>query len=174
MGLIYRIVGIALLITFLQVWSGVIIFILFFINVLTALFVGDNFVRATAYGMWSLLVPVGYKKVAMILEHTYTVNEEELVTEKDITRSRVRSKYFLTMHILTSIFVLGVSLIFMLIIIHSNPVHYYQQTILTPEILSYICVPIIGLSLGTSVMLARPYHRCDCSGGEIPAGNIIV
>ena len=54
--------------------------------------------RATAYGMWSLLVPVGYnrdpaahfgyKKVAMILEHTYTVNEEELVTEKDITRSR--------------------------------------------------------------------------------------
>jgi len=182
--LIYRIVGIALLITFLQVWSGVIIFILFFINVLTALFVGDNFVRATAYGMWSLLVPVGYnrdpaahfgyKKVAMILEHTYTVNEEELVTEKDITRSRVRSKYFLTMHILTSIFVLGVSLIFMLIIIHSNPVHYYQQTILTPEILSYICVPILGLSLGTSVMLARPYHRCDCSGGEIPAGNIIV
>ena len=120
----------------------------------------------------------------------------------------VRSKYFLTMHILTSIFVLGVSLIFMLIIIHSNPAHYYQQTILTPEvsltdrgvkyvnclmsmflifiefklfsyffhlqILSYICVPILGLSLGTSVMLARPYHRCDCSGGEIPAGNIIV
>ena len=128
--------------------------------------------------MWSLLVPVGYnrdpaahfgyKKVAMILEHTYTVNEEELVTEKDITRSRgkectwhvyihyyplkyisllqhqyrfvfsclneVRSKYFLTMHILTSIFVLGVSLIFMLIIIHSNPTHYYQQTILTPEV----------------------------------------
>ena len=48
--------------------------------------------------MWSLLVPVGYnrdpaahfgyKKVAMILEHTYTVNEEELVTDKDITRSR--------------------------------------------------------------------------------------
>ena len=46
----------------------------------------------------------------------------------------VRSKYFLTMHILTSIFVLGVSLIFMLIIIHSNPAHYYQQTILTPEV----------------------------------------
>ena len=47
--LIYRIVGIALLITFLQVWSGVIIFILFFINVLTALFVGDNFVRWVRY-----------------------------------------------------------------------------------------------------------------------------
>ena len=133
--------------------------------------------RATAYGMWSLLVPVGYnrdpaahfgyKKVAMILEHTYTVNEEELVTEKDITRSRGKEciwhiykfyitrihlitttsisfcifmfkrspqQIFLTMHILTSIFVLGVSLIFMLIIIHSNPTHYYQQTILTPEV----------------------------------------
>ena len=47
--LIYRIVGIALLITFLQVWNGVIIFNLFFINVLTALFVGDNFVRWVRY-----------------------------------------------------------------------------------------------------------------------------
>ena len=46
----------------------------------------------------------------------------------------VRSKYFLTMHILTSIFVLGTSLIFMLIIIHSDPAHYYKQTILTSEV----------------------------------------
>ena len=54
--------------------------------------------RATAYGIWSLFVPAGYnrdptahfgyKKVAMILEHSYTVNEEELITEKDIARSR--------------------------------------------------------------------------------------
>lgn len=182
--LIYRIVGIALLITFLQIWSGVIIFTLFFINVLTALFIGDNFIRATAYGMWSLFVPAGYnrdptahfgyKKVAMILEHSYTVNDDDLITEKDISRSRVRSKYFLTMHILSSIFVLGASLVFMLILIHSDPTHYYNEKILTPEILAYICVPILGLSLGASVMLARPYHRCDCSGGEIPSGNIIV
>jgi len=156
--LIYRIVGIALLITFLQIWSGVIIFTLFFINVLTALFIGDNFIRATAYGMWSLFVPAGYnrdptahfgyKKVAMILEHSYTVNDDDLITEKDISRSRVRSKYFLTMHILSSIFVLGASLVFMLILIHSDPTHYYNEKILTPEILAYICVPILGLSLG--------------------------
>ena len=48
--------------------------------------------------MWSLFVPAGYnrdptahfgyKKVAMILEHSYTVNDEDLITEKDIARSR--------------------------------------------------------------------------------------
>ena len=54
--------------------------------------------RATAYGIWSLLVPVGYnrdptahfgyKKVPMVLGHSYTVNDEELITEKDIARSQ--------------------------------------------------------------------------------------
>ena len=51
-----------------------------------------------------------------------------------ILQTVVRSKYFLTMHILSSIFVLGTSLIFMLIIIHSDPGHYYKQTLLTPEV----------------------------------------
>ena len=58
--------------------------------------------RATAYGIWSLLVPVGYnrdptahfgyKKVAMIFEQSYMVNEEEVITEKDIARSRGESR----------------------------------------------------------------------------------
>ena len=62
------------------------------------LFLFSLIFRATAYGMWSLFVPAGYnrdptahfgyKKVAMILEHSYTVNDEDLITEKDIARSR--------------------------------------------------------------------------------------
>ena len=60
-----------------------------------------NYFRATAYGIWSLLVPAGYNrdptahfgyKKVMILEHSYTVNEEELITEKDISRSRGKSE----------------------------------------------------------------------------------
>ena len=77
--------------------------------------------------MWSLLVPVGYnrdpaahfgyKKVAMILEHTYTVNEEELVTEKDITRSRGKECIW---HIYKSY----------IVIIHSNTCYYYNNNII--------------------------------------------
>ena len=54
--------------------------------------------RATAYGIWSLLVPAGYnrdpaahfgyKKVPMILENSYVINVEDPVTQKDIARSQ--------------------------------------------------------------------------------------
>ena len=58
--LIFRAVGLALLICFLQLWSGVIIFGLFFVNVLAALFIGDDINRSFTYALWSLFVPVGY------------------------------------------------------------------------------------------------------------------
>ena len=60
--LVFRALGLALLICFLQVWSGVIIFSLFFINVLTAMIVGDDFLRSCTFALWSLLVPVGYSR----------------------------------------------------------------------------------------------------------------
>ncbi len=60
--LIYRAVGMALLICFVELWSGMIIFGIFFINVLTALSIGDDFHRALAYALWSLFVPVGYSR----------------------------------------------------------------------------------------------------------------
>lgn len=60
--LIFRAVGMALLICFLQIWSGLVIFGIFFINVLTALAIGDDFHRAFAYAIWSMFVPVGYSR----------------------------------------------------------------------------------------------------------------
>ena len=60
--LIYRAVGMALLICFLELWSGLIIFGIFFINVLSAMSIGDDFNRAFAYAMWSMFVPVGYSR----------------------------------------------------------------------------------------------------------------
>ena len=65
--LIFRAVSIALIICFLQMWSGVIIFGLFFINVLTALFIGDDFHRSCIYALWSMFVPVGYSRYRYFL-----------------------------------------------------------------------------------------------------------
>ena len=58
----FRTVGLALLLCFLGWWSSIIIFLMFFTTVLTALCIGDNFLRATVYGVWSFLVPVGYAR----------------------------------------------------------------------------------------------------------------
>lgn len=99
---------------------------------------------------------------------------ENVPTDKDIERSRQRGKHFLTVHVLTSIFVLGTSLIVMLIIVFSWPEMMQAKVAFNLNYLIYVFLPLLGLSLALSVLLVRPYHRCDCSGGEIPGGNMIV
>ena len=124
--LVFRAVTIALLVCFLQIWSGIIIFTLFFINVLTALSIGDEFYRSCIYGLWSLFVPVGYARdpsahlgyTKVSLEDT--IPELEVPTEKEIERSRLRAKHFLTVHVMSSGIILGSSLIFLLIYVFTN------------------------------------------------------
>ena len=63
--ILYRTTTIALIICFLQWWSAPILFLLFFFTVVTSLCIGDRFYRACIYGVWSLLVPVGYARDPM-------------------------------------------------------------------------------------------------------------
>ena len=42
------------------------------------------------------------------------------------------------------------------------------------QTLSNLVLPTMLISLGLAVLTVRPYHRIDCSGGEVPKGNIIV
>jgi len=222
--LVYRILAVSLLITFLQMWTGVVLFLLFFLNVLTSLFIGDNFFRAIAYGLWSLFVPAGYNtdptaflgytKLPLVSgdddledgvndDGGFTANtrssdsegegelqqragrqrqrrhdqlppQQQLPTEKEAARSQVRTKYFLTMHVLSSILVLGPSIGVMYGLIYSRPEAYLPLSIIPSTILSTLLLPLMGLSLGVAVLTVRPYHRIDCSGGEVPKGNIIV
>ena len=63
--IVFRAVGLALILCFLGWWAAIIIFLMFFSTVLTALCIGDNILRATVYGIWSFLVPVGYTRDPM-------------------------------------------------------------------------------------------------------------
>merc|ERR1712018_136954 len=99
----YRAVAIALLICFLEIWSGLIIFGIFFINVLTALSIGDDFYRACVYALWSLFLPVGYAKdpsahlgyTKVPLSDTLPADDDSgPITSQDIERSRQRAKHF--------------------------------------------------------------------------------
>jgi hypothetical protein len=104
------------------------------------------------------------------------MSSEEVLppTDKEIERSSERTKYFLTMHVLSSIFLLGTCLIIMLVIVFTSPTVMGSRVAFPLQMTTYLFLPILGLSLGLSVFLVRPYHRCDCSGGEVPEGNIIV
>jgi len=177
--LIYRAVGMALLMCFLELWSGLIIFGIFFINILSAMSIGDDFNRGFSYALWSMFVPVGYSRdPSSHLGYTKVplgeLFPETSPTDKDIERSRQRGKHFLTIHVLTSIFILGSSLIAMLIIVFTNFETMQSKVVFPLEYLTYLFLPLLGLSLAISILLVRPYHRCDCSGGEIPSGNVIV
>ena len=196
--IIFRSLGIALIICFFQSWSGVIIFGLFFINVLTALFIGDDFHRSCVYALWSMFVPVGYSRLVLVTLNfamiwiiefvihfrdpsTYIgyskvpMNETiESPNIKDIDRSKERAKHFLTIHVFSSIFILGTSLLVMLIMVFTSPDLSSEKVAFPLSWLTHFFLPILGLSLGASVLLVRCYHRCDWSGGEKPSGNIIV
>ena len=128
--------------------------------------------------MWSLLVPAGYNRnPSFPLGYTKVPLGEIVSTdEKEIDRLRHRAKYFLSAHVLSSIFLVGGSFLIMLILVVTNAEYYdlNTQAIFSVEQLPLIFLPILGLTLAFSVLLVRPYHRCDCSGGETPSGNMIV
>ena len=110
---------------------------------------------------------LGYTKVPL-------TESLEPPTEQDEEKSNDRTKHFLTIHLLSSIFILGTSLLVMTILVFTKPDLMADRVAFPSMWLTYLFLPILVLSLGISVLLARPYHRCDCSGEKIPSGNIIV
>ena len=110
---------------------------------------------------------LGYTKVPL-------AESLEPPTEQDEEKSNDRTKHFLTIHLLSSIFILGTSLLVMTILVFTKPDLMADRVAFPSMWLTYLFLPILVLSLGISVLLVRPYHRCDCSGEKIPSGNIIV
>lgn len=181
--ILFRGVGVALLICFVRYWGGVVTFGLFFMNFLSALAIGDDFNRCCSYAIWSLLVPVGfnrdpsanlgYSKISLFDEHRMELSRDP-VTDKDIERSSGRVKFFLTAHVLSSLIILGVPLVGTLILVQLQPEFYAPRCVFYLSILNTVFLPVLGLALAFSVVLGRPYHRLECSGGETPSGNWLV
>ena len=64
--IVFRSVTLALLICFLSWWSAILLFLLFFLTLLTSLCAGDTFKRAATYGLWSVLAPVGHARYDLL------------------------------------------------------------------------------------------------------------
>ncbi|XP_040568177.1 uncharacterized protein [Lepeophtheirus salmonis] len=186
--LIYRCFGMALLITYFREWSSVILFFLFFVNFLCALNIGDGFPRSVTYGFWSLFVPVGYNRDPGIPLGYQLINdadqsdlpiEDSLTQKKSPINFRNRARYFLTFHILTSAFILGGSLLTMLVLVHNcrDCFRFNPEAIFSKDYLTFFFLPVLGISFGLSTLLVRPYYRFECtSNPELskPKGNVIL
>lgn len=180
--IIYRSVSLALLLCFLGWWSSIIIFLMFFTTVLTAICIGDIFSRACLYGIWSLLVPVGYSRDPVSPLGYYSVSSLDTLEtdEGDMTNisQSDRSSYFLTSHMLSSLFILFPSITILTVLVNRAQV-LSTITISTISIfpityLSMVFLPLLGLCLAVTLLLVRPFHRTDCTKGEGKEGNIIV
>jgi len=180
--ILYRSVSLALLLCFLKWWSSIIIFLMFFTTVLTALCIGDRFGRACVYGVWSMLVPVGYSRDPVSPLGYYSVNSLDTLETEEPSQTNVkasdRSSYFLTSHMLSSLFILFPSITILTVLVNRAQV-FSSLTISTTSIfpisyLSMVFLPLLGLSLAVSLLLVRPFHRTDCTKGEVMEGNIIV
>merc|ERR1711874_413006 len=81
--IVFRSISFSLVLCFLGWWSSIIIFLIFFITVLTAICIGDNFFRASVYGVWSFLVPVGYTKDPLEpLDYKKISNEDSTIERR--------------------------------------------------------------------------------------------
>jgi len=192
--LLYRSTCISILICFLGWWSSLIIFLLLFISLLTALSIGDMFPRAFTYSLWSLLAPVGYSRDPMTPLGYKAMKQTEFQEEKDTVNSEIepeqgvkimllreqeRSSCFLTSHVLTSLFLLLPSLIITTILVHRAvlPESTLVLSVTCSFPLSYLSsflLPSLGLCLATTLLLVRPYHRADTIKGEGQGGTLIV
>lgn len=196
--IIFRSVGLSILLCFLGWWSAIIIFIMFFTTVLTALCIGDSFLRASIYGIWSFLVPVGYARdptqpldykrvdakdpeMADINSYTFEAEPEQNnwmpESEKESTL-RSRSSYFLTSHTLSSLLILYPSVAIVTILVQRAQVistlHVSTKAIFPVTYLSYLFLPMLGLCMALSILIVRPFHRADREKGEILKGTIVV
>ncbi len=197
--LTFRAMAVSLLVCLVRVWSGVVAFALFFVNVMSALYIGDDFPRSFSYGLWSMLVPVGYNrdpaealgyaKVSLREQEeaackataaASSTDDEDVVIDpvsmRDVERLRNRAKHFLTAHVVSSVVVLGSALLVTAVLVQAHPdlEGLDVRVAFDLGLLNSLFVPGLGLCLGLSVILARPYHRCQCSAGETPRGNFIV
>jgi len=180
--IVFRAVTLALIICFLSWWSAVVLFLLFFLTLLTSLCAGDTFKRASTYGLWSLLAPVGHARDPLTnFGYTKLPATTPNLQERE---ERKRSAYFVICHILSSLLLLGPALVLVTVLVQRaahldgnslaiNTMAWQPSLTINTmatfpvHLLSSLFLPLLGFALALSLLLARPYiHIRNCTMGE--------
>jgi len=180
--IVFRSVTLALLICFLSWWSAILLFLLFFLTLLTSLCAGDTFKRAATYGLWSVLAPVGHARDPLTnFGYTKLPATSQSLQERE---EKKRSSFFVLCHIISSLLLLGPALVLVTVLVQRaahlseaaaiNTSMVWQvdlvintKAVFPVHLLSSLFLPLLGLALALSLLLARPYiHIRNCSMGE--------
>jgi len=164
--ILHRAVSIALVICFLEWWSSLIIFGLFFLTVLMSVCAGDLFSRACAYGVWSQLLPVGFARdpLESLGYKVYTQYSIADTAETQFSSSflKRRAKYFICSHLAISTAVLLPALIIATVLVNQagemSWLDVNTKFIFKFEVLNMIILPGTGVLLALSVLLGRVYQ----------------
>jgi len=178
--IIYRAVSLSLTVCFLHWWASVLIFLLLFLPVLASMCAGDSFPRSCLYGLWSLLAPVGYSRSPLVplgynpLHHSTMAQEEDQVLDReDKNKVSARTHYFLSCHLICSLAIMGPALVLVTALVQRaallpDSLHVRTQAIFPLQTLSSVFLPLLGMALGVTLLLAQPYrHIRDCGKGRL-------
>ena len=161
--ILYRVVAIALLTIFFKEYVMIPVSIIIIFNTVSFKLLGLDLPRSLVYGICSLTAPVGFNRCkAPKLQPLGYVNDEVSYTERSPEQSdllRERSKRFLALHLIFGIFVLGISLVFLWLLMNFSQLYtpLVETTVLPSIFINNYLLPGLGVASLASIIWTMLY-----------------
>ena len=161
--ILYRTVAIALLTIFFKEYVLVPVSIIVIFNTVSFKLLGLDLPRSLVYGVCSLTAPVGFNRCkAPKLQPLGYVSDEVCYSERSPEQAdilRERSKRFLALHSIFGIFVLGISLVFLWLLLNFSQLYtpLAETTVLPRIFINLYLLPGLGAAALASTVLTMVY-----------------
>jgi len=161
--ILYRVVAIALLTIFFREYVLIPVTIIILFNTISFKLLGLDLPRSLVYGVCSLTAPVGFNRCkAPKLQPLGYVSDEVSYGERSPEQTdilRERSKRFLALHLIFGIFVLGISLVFLWLLLNFSQLYtpLSDTTVLPRMFINNYLLPGIGATSLASVVFTMLY-----------------
>jgi len=161
--ILYRVVAIALLTIFFKEYVMIPVSIIIIFNTVSFKLLGLDLPRSLVYGICSLTAPVGFNRCkAPKLQPLGYVSDEVSYSERSPEQSdilRERSKRFLALHLIFGLFVLGISLVFLWLLMNFSQLYtpLVETTVLPSVFINNYLLPGLGVASLASIVWTMLY-----------------
>ena len=161
--ILYRVVALALLTIFFKEYVMIPVILIILFNTISFKLLGLDLPRSLVYGICSLTAPVGFNRCkAPKLQPLGYVSDEVSYSERSPEQAdilRERSKRFLALHLIFGIFVLGISLVFLWLLLNFSQIYtpLSETTVLPRLFINNYLLPGLGAGAVASIILTMIY-----------------
>ena len=161
--ILYRVIAIALLTIFFKEYVMIPVSIIIIFNTVSFKLLGLDLPRSLVYGICSLTAPVGFNRCkAPKLQPLGYVSDEVSYSERSPEQSdilRERSKRFLALHLIFGLFVLGISLVFLWLLMNFSQLYtpLVETTVLPSVFINNYLLPGLGVASLASIVWTMLY-----------------